>query len=104
MCANQACSSVNQEGLYVSDRDDGEVKRDELLKEFQECVSGLISLLRSQEDLTQEEQLFIENRIVILQMEYRLRADRFKNGPHSLPNEVVSAGRSPRTRHSLKSS
>ena len=47
-------------------------KREKLLKEFGKVVADLQLLFRSRQSLTENEQLFIENRLMILQMEYSL--------------------------------
>lgn len=47
------------------------LKKQKLLKEFGKLVADLQLLFRSH-SLTENEQLFIENRLMILQMEYSL--------------------------------
>lgn len=64
-------------------------RRNQILKEFDDAVAGLRSLLRSRQLLTDSEQLFIENRLMILQIEYRLWANdvgtqpRYPSHPHT---------------------
>jgi hypothetical protein len=41
-----------------------------LLEDFQQLVDDLYSFVRSRESLTENEQLFIENWLMILQLEY----------------------------------
>jgi hypothetical protein len=47
-----------------------------LLKDFGQIVTHLQSLFRSRQSLTENEQLYIENRLMILQLEYSLWAKR----------------------------
>ena len=53
-------------------------KKEKLLKEFDKVVAALQLLFRSRQSLTENEQLFIENRLMILQMEYSLCTKRPK--------------------------
>ena len=52
--------------------------RSQLLKNFDKCCVGLVSLLQARQCLTVNQQLFIENRLMMLQMEYRLWAGRLQ--------------------------
>jgi hypothetical protein len=50
--------------------------KDKLLKGFGKMVADLQLLFRSRPSLSENEQLFIENRLMILQWEYHLWAGR----------------------------
>lgn len=55
-------------------------------QDFDEVANGLRSFIRSRPCLTDNEKLFIENRLLMLQMEYNLcaqnkTADQSKNRP-----------------------
>ena len=52
--------------------------RNQLLKDFDKCCVGLVSLLQARQYLTVNQQLFIENRLMMLQMEYHLWAARLQ--------------------------
>jgi hypothetical protein len=51
-------------------------KQDQLLADFERCFAGLVSLFRKPRYLTLDDQLFIENRLLLLQLEYNLWAAR----------------------------
>ena len=52
--------------------------RNQLLKDFDKSCVGLVSLLQARQCLTVNQQLFIENRLMMLQMEYRLWVGRLQ--------------------------
>jgi hypothetical protein len=51
-------------------------KQDQLLEDLERCFVGLVSLFRKPRYLTLNDQLFIENRLLLLQMEYNLWSAR----------------------------
>jgi hypothetical protein len=51
-------------------------KQEQLLEDFERCFVGLVSLFRKPRYLTMNDQLFIENRLLLLQMEYNLWSAR----------------------------
>jgi hypothetical protein len=53
-------------------------KQDQLLRDFDQNFVGLMFLFRARGYLTTHEQLFIENRLLLLQIEYNLWAARLR--------------------------
>jgi hypothetical protein len=45
--------------------------QDQLLKDFDTCFAALVSLFQGNSYLTPDDQLFVENRLVLLQLEYK---------------------------------
>jgi hypothetical protein len=58
-------------------------KQDRILEDFAQCFCGLISLFRSRRYLDIDDQMFIENRIILLKLEYNLWAAGLRNTPRT---------------------
>jgi hypothetical protein len=53
-------------------------KEAQLLEDFEQCFAGLMSLFKTSRSLPVEDQLFIENRLLLLHMEYHLWSARLR--------------------------
>jgi RNA polymerase sigma factor (sigma-70 family) len=74
------------------------VKPTLLLKHFDQSFVGLLSLLRARKPLTANQQLFIENRLMMLQMEYNSWATQYRKRhkqPLTLGDVLYAKSKSP---------
>ena len=62
--------------------------QDQLLKDFDTCFADMVSLFRLNSYLTNDDQLFIENRIVLLQLEYKAWIGRRRQKPTLFPRPL----------------
>ena len=66
-----------------------------LLKDFDQSFVGLLSLLRARKSLTVDQQLFIENRLTMLRVEYSMWAAQHVKQPATLGHVLYAKSKAP---------